>query len=759
MANPSVKVSDNFQRPDGPLGGAFGPVVGIGTPAGGIRVFNDAFTANPPGQSGGNAVSVYSGSYGNDQYAGAQIKAIQGFRSTLTIDSATQVGGNTTYHYTLVEGEDPIVPQAMFITGMGNAGNNSPDGLVFVTTAVNTTAKTFTVANASGVTAIGQSGTSISATDAINGLVVRGTQDGLNGYIFLAGTNNGVFASTNDSRVYCGELWTRVNGLFSFVASIDQPVEAIPDSVGDYYGLSVTGSIITAFKNGVVLLQITDTQLTGGAPGIYTEANGGPNEYISESASSYDGFSGTQWTNWVAGDFPAVFDTPVTDTLTGGPVVAQQVADSFAYSNGDLHTVAPNYTYQAGTLQVNNNKVFASAGAISSAYRGDITVGNDQYVEAVATIGGNAATQNCGPALRMTKSATQSFYGLQYANNVLRIAKCIAGSFSVLATADGNPPVNGDVLRLYAVGTLLVCTKNGVFVTAVHDSSLTSGAIGLWGVGNATINGQSALRGGNVTALVAAKFTQLGNPAFFSDNSGTFPLCDLNASSVMYDNSQTYTPDQFSQATNTSTSYGSMNEQGPAVRVSTDGLSLYQVGIYLGISIYLEKIVGGTGSVLNNVDGLTLSSGDVVRLEAIGPLLVVKLNGAVIMTSVDFDVTEGAAGMYASSPGMPLQGSWTSWSGGNITVAQGNPDDTALSFLGSVSETVDASLPGTYVGHVRVIAAPRAGAPNPYLGKMFKLTSAPAGLGDPLIGEVVIVSGPPSGFQGNDTYLGHVEET
>lgn len=58
-----------------------------------------------------------------------------------------------------------------------------------------------------------------------------------------------------------------------------------------------------------------------------------------------------------------------------------------------------------------------------------------------------------------------------------------------------------------------------------------------------------------------------------------------------------------------------------------------------------------------------------------------------------------------------------------------------------------------------MIGSARAGVPNPYLGKIKKVLSIPGQCNDTFIGEVTIVSGPPDGFLGNDTYLGHFEET
>jgi hypothetical protein len=78
-------------------------------------------------------------------------------QTVVNITAASQSGSNTTFTYTLTSGPALQAGMSIVITGMGNAGNNR----TFTITAVG--AGTFTVVNASGVTASGQNGAGIVA--------------------------------------------------------------------------------------------------------------------------------------------------------------------------------------------------------------------------------------------------------------------------------------------------------------------------------------------------------------------------------------------------------------------------------------------------------------------------------------------------------------------------------------------------------------------------------------------------------------------
>jgi hypothetical protein len=178
------------------------------------------------------------------------------------------------------------------------------------------------------------------------------------------------------------------------------------------------------------------------------------------------------------------------------------------------------------------------------------------------------------------------------------------------------------------------------------------------------------------------------------------------------------------------------------------------------VTVVSDQIINSPISATNNI------SGNAGIADA-----AVALSGAASGSTTSagdgsYSFTGLSAGSYTITPSLtgyvfnPASQNET-LSGSDITgvnFTEAHTDDTTLPFLGSVSEASGDSLGTNYVGHVRVIASPRAGLPNPYLGKLYKLTS-PGPNGDPFLGEVVIVSGPPAGFTGNDTYTAHIQET
>ena len=260
--------------------------------------------------------------FGNDQYAQAKISTIAPFTSVVSITAASQSGSNTTYRYTLTSGAELIVPQVIYISGMADVGNN---GSNFITTALGN--GTFTVANPSGVTRSGQSGTGISPSDSVCGLVVRGKPDGLNAYVFVARTNS----YSGQGRVYTREIWKYVNGKGTILAFATQT--SIPDSSGDVYIFSAIGITLTAYKNGTSVLTTTDSSLTSGFPGIWTWSLSGPQEFDFVNwanpgiMGSPLGNNGTHWSSFQAGDMSITVPSPLSESV--------------ASTNGDLHAVNP----------------------------------------------------------------------------------------------------------------------------------------------------------------------------------------------------------------------------------------------------------------------------------------------------------------------------------------------------------------------------------------------------------------------------------
>lgn len=428
------------------------------------------------------------------QWAQCKLTAIAPNTATLSITAATFSGGNVTYTYTVTQG-DVSVPISggtlyVIITGMKNTGNNGHF------TASTFGSGTFTVANASGVTETGSSGTGVCPSDSGLGVVVFGS--GQSSYFFHRGTNSW----SGDGRTGFTEFWKAVNNVGTNFGGTTGTNDT-PPSVNDVIGVSVetqnSTQVVTAWTNGLLpanfnsgAVSIADSSLSSGSQGLVTFSVGGPDEY--------------NWSKWASSGGGGISPTaPGNSGTQAGSYAAGNIlqtvlqTDSFVYSNGDLHTKNANWVYNGtSSFTVSSDKVYYSSTTQNPglAYRTDITPDNDQYSEVTAVVTGVSGTQNCGPAVRISTSAVHGYY-VAFANDLFILARANSNGSATALASSTNRPVTGDVIRLVVRGSTLVVYQNGIAIMSATDATYTSGAVGIFGAGNATINGFSAWNGGN----------------------------------------------------------------------------------------------------------------------------------------------------------------------------------------------------------------------------------------------------------------------
>lgn len=676
-----ARATDSFVRANNPsLGANWSTPVGfpINTGSsvvvtGGMQLLNNAFA--PITSAGGAAMSLWVGvgaPFANDQFSQATISAIAGFTSVVAITQAAISGSNTTYTYTLSSGSVLTTNQQIYITGMADAGNNGP----FIISGLG--AGTFTVVNASGVNRAGQSGTGNSPSDSDCGLVVRGSVDGLNGYLLYVGTNSDIVASggtpSGGSRVYDVELWKIVAGTATFIGGgTGNGSTTIPDSANDVYLLMAVGNKITAFKNGVVSITATDNGISSGAPGIMTWSVAPPGEWANPTTYGV-GNSGTQFTSWIGGDDNNNFSELAADAFTAGTALTQVAADNFTRADGGIGS---NWVASASALQIVSNKAEATvANTRTAAYwGGGQTFDNDQYAEAtVAAINGTSLggpvvraagagvknrTAETGYILLIPKTGTS-------ANLIVQRIIDGANATSILTVASITPAVN-DVFRISAVGTTITVFQNGVSKGSVVDANLTTGFPGLFCLGTAAVTDCqfSAWAGGGVGA--PSTFSTRLNQDWMSNTTNGIRANVWDAASTfaeLYQNVVSWPNDQYAQATITQSGVGT----GPAVRLSTSADTGYFFINNAGSTATLVKISAGTATQLESV-AYTFNATDVFRIEVIGGLLVAKINGSVVMFYNDSSVASGKAGMASSV--ISTTATFKTWSAGSITAAAG----------------------------------------------------------------------------------------
>lgn len=676
-----TQISDSFTRANGALGANWAAVIpnnaesGPNTFQGGVLINGNGY--GPISAFGGDACALWAGagSFGNNQWAQAVVNSVAGFSATLSITAVVFSAGNATYTYTASAGSvaTQVGGGALYVkvTGLQNAGNNG----TFNATTFG--AGTFTVANASGVTESGSTGTGICPSDSGAGVMVRGQGTSaatLNGYFFHVGSNS----FNGAGRIAYYELWKIVNGVGTDLFNVgDTGLALTLPAVNDVLGIAANGNTITAFYNGVVLFQTTDAAIpSGGVPGVTSWSMNGANEYVFanwNTSSTATGNNGTTLKNFTAGDTNPTDVQLAADSLKEGVISAQLLSDLFPYANGDLHTANANWTYGVGTFQVSANKVFSSNAAVSSAFRSDQVWPADQYAEVTAVIGGTSATQNGGAAVRVANGAT-TFYGVQYASATFGLIREVAGTLTTIGSSAAFP-VTGDLIRLQVVGNALTVFKNGTAVagmTNIVDTNIASGSAGLWGVGTVTLNGYSTWAGGSVVGI-PAQFTTFAG-AFLSDTTaGAYPVGFVVGNATAYQNVVAWPSDQYSQATVTGASISGTQQVGPAARVSVSQTTFYAFYPKTGSLASIEKTVNGTGTVLNSV-AYTFTQNDVFRLEVTGSMLVGKVNGVSIITAFDTAIASGNAGFMgqntAGNPATP-SGTISTWSAGSSSQSGG----------------------------------------------------------------------------------------
>jgi hypothetical protein len=464
--------SDNFMRDNGTLGPNWTPIT-IGA---GIQLINHAYASGSGSQTGFPTTFALwnQNTFAADQLTSAQVSAIAPHQSTVSITAATQSGSNTTYTYTLTAGAALLAPQEMITTGMTNAKNNG----VFLISSLGS--GTFTVANASGVTESGSTGTGVSPTDDLNGTVNRGTLDGQNGYFYFVGNNSAWVAYNDgslhdDNRVYVYELWKIVGGRFTFLSGMTR-FTTIPDTAGDVFKLLTVGSKIALFKNNVLKLHTADNSLVNNAyTGVDVVSATGAGNTI--PLGTNNGVSGTQWTNWTATDLPT--------TNSGW---ARRDEETF-----ETPLSGPKWTANTGfpSLIIGNGTGSGNPGqACSGVHTGRTWAANHSSQVMLYSVTGKTST---GLLVR-AETTLQDFYMAQmvftngFGATSFNIQKYVSGTSTQLGSSVAGTTSIFDIIRFEVNGNALNLYQNGMLVMTRTDSTFTNGGgPGLLANGN-TVN-------------------------------------------------------------------------------------------------------------------------------------------------------------------------------------------------------------------------------------------------------------------------------
>ena len=156
-------------------------------------------------------------------------------------------------------------------------------------------------------------------------------------------------------------------------------------------------------------------------------------------------------------------------------------SDAFTYSGGVLATVSSGaWTARNGSMDVTSNQFYDGAGTTNSYSEvAAATADFSDSHEAEITVHALGTADYVGPAVRVSASGCYAVRcdGVNAAGRVL--GKMESTTWTALSTVR-VVPVNGDTVKIRAVGTTITVYINGALVDTVTDSTHTSGQPGIY---------------------------------------------------------------------------------------------------------------------------------------------------------------------------------------------------------------------------------------------------------------------------------------
>ena len=530
------------------------------------------------------------------------------------------------------------------------------------------------------------------------GAAVRLQGSGQTGYVGIYYWNSGSPVLEIFKR--SGGGWAQLSGAYSSGAL----------AAGTQLQLTAVGSTISFWQNGVKRLSVTDSSITGGAPGMMAYGNSTGDSWSGGNAASYtvggtaSGLSGTVVLQDNAGDNLSVTANGTftfATSLVGGASYGVTVKTNPA---GQTCTVS-NGSGTVGSANVTN--VAVSCASAASYTVGGTVSGLSGTVVLQDNGGDNLSVAANGPFTFKTSLAGGAAYsvtvktnpsgqtctvsngsGTVGAANVTNVAVSCASTapYTVGGTVSG---LSGTVVLQDNGGDNLSVAANGPFT---FKTSLAGGAAYSVTVltnpsgQSCTVSGGSGTVGSaNVTSVAVSCTTNTGTSAadnFNRADGGLGPNWTAISDGGMAIASQqvvgtagkttgdlwtanTFTSDQYSQVQVTSTPLSGANWIGAAVRVQNGGLSAY-VGIYKWNSgspvLEIFKRTGSNTWVQLSAaySSGALAAGTQLQLTAVGSTISFWQNGVKRLSVTDSSITGGAPGMMASG-----NSTGDSWSGGN----------------------------------------------------------------------------------------------
>jgi hypothetical protein len=476
-----------------------------------------------------------------------------------------------------------------------------------------------------------------------------------NQYAGLVARHSGV----GDSNMYFGEIlstgsgWSsriykNVNGAWSSLSTA--PVPTSLTGAGTLF-FDVSGSSLklyygpTGTTTPTLLTYAFDSTFTTGTTGCRV-ANGA-----------------TSLTNLITTNIPA----PATPTLP--------FCDSFA-NPGTLYTIAAssgqldaNWVESKGNFNIASGDAVAQAAGTNLAVAALVSPVKDVSISAIVAT--SAIGQYVGLSARASTSTGNFYVGrikqISATQVQASILKFVNGSWRTIPGVVGlnvNAGIGAaDDLTFDAEGGSLKLFLNGSLIAYAHDSTLTSGSVGIYTYGRATVeSGFSAtvITSGNSLSFsdsfIGSPGNQL-NPASWVEQAGNFNLSagaavgtasGSNVASVQLSSPAT------SASVQASVTLTALNQMvGLTTRVSSAGNSYY-VGRIQQISATqvratIYRYTGGHPVQIGTsktINGVNIGVTQVLRFEASGSALSLFVNNILATTAIDTCFESGTVGMY-----------------------------------------------------------------------------------------------------------------
>ncbi len=389
------------------------------------------------------------------------------------------------------------------------------------------------------------------------GPMVRSQDDGQDAYV-------GIYYWNSGSPVL--ELFERDGGNW---AQLGSTYDSGALSAGTELEVEAVGSSISLLENGAVVINATNSSLSGGAPGIMaygtptagawsggnvtgTYSVGGNVSGLSGAVVLQDGTDrqaiGTNGDFSFATALPAgagydvtVSSSPVGQSCTvsngSGTVTSSNITDVAVTCTDSATTAGDDFNRADGALGANWADISDGGLAISSdqvsgtnssGTSGDAwaagTFSGDQYSEVAVSSTPLSGDEWIGPTVRSQDDGQDAYAGIYYWDNgspVLELLQRTNGSWEQLgSTYDSGALAAGTELELEAVGSAITLSENGTVVVSATDTSLAGGAPGIMAYGTPTA-GEWA--GGDATqgVLLWHHHDQLGSTRLLTTYAGT----------------------------------------------------------------------------------------------------------------------------------------------------------------------------------------------------------------------------------------------